>query len=202
MVSIIGDGAAWIRNLAAAGSPRPPASWISTRPASTCAASPGPLEFMLGDRKDEWLARLEDLDYGYIDGIAADPSHSPAQPGSEPNPDARIADGGEHRLAHRLRARVRALRVDGRILIHGQARAGPVDGSGRTEDQPPAAVADVTGTPGDQDLHIRTLAEHHDVRIFCREMMSSCGSPTADGGGPGCGCWPSAVSTTMRSQQF
>jgi hypothetical protein len=28
------------------------------------------LEFMLGDRKDEWLAaRLEDLDYGDIDGI-------------------------------------------------------------------------------------------------------------------------------------
>ena len=30
------------------------------------------LEFMLGDRKDEWLeARLEDLDYGDIDGICA-----------------------------------------------------------------------------------------------------------------------------------
>jgi hypothetical protein len=30
----------------------------------------GTLEFMLGDRKDEWLAaRLEDLDYGDIDGI-------------------------------------------------------------------------------------------------------------------------------------
>ena len=30
------------------------------------------LEFMLLDRKDEWLAaRLEDLDYGHIDGIAA-----------------------------------------------------------------------------------------------------------------------------------
>jgi len=29
------------------------------------------LEFMLGDRKDEWLAaRLEDLDYGDIDGIS------------------------------------------------------------------------------------------------------------------------------------
>jgi hypothetical protein len=28
------------------------------------------LEFILGDRKDEWLAaRLEDLDYGDIDGI-------------------------------------------------------------------------------------------------------------------------------------
>ena len=30
------------------------------------------LEFMLLDHKDEWLAaRLEDLDYGYIDGICA-----------------------------------------------------------------------------------------------------------------------------------
>jgi hypothetical protein len=30
------------------------------------------LEFMLLDHKDEWLAaRLEDLDYGYIDGIVA-----------------------------------------------------------------------------------------------------------------------------------
>jgi hypothetical protein len=30
------------------------------------------LEFMLLDHKDEWLAaRLEDLDYGYIDGITA-----------------------------------------------------------------------------------------------------------------------------------
>jgi hypothetical protein len=30
------------------------------------------LEFMLGDRKDEWLAaRLEDPGYGYIDGIRA-----------------------------------------------------------------------------------------------------------------------------------
>jgi hypothetical protein len=28
------------------------------------------LEFMLGDRKEEWLAaRLDDLDYGYIEGI-------------------------------------------------------------------------------------------------------------------------------------
>jgi hypothetical protein len=30
------------------------------------------LEFMLGDRKDQWLAaRLQDLDYGDIDGITA-----------------------------------------------------------------------------------------------------------------------------------
>jgi hypothetical protein len=30
------------------------------------------LEFMPGDRKDEWLAaRMDDLDHGYIDGIVA-----------------------------------------------------------------------------------------------------------------------------------
>ena len=71
-LTVIGDGAAWIWNLAAA-----------TFPEATCIAGlfharehlhslTRSLEFMLGDRKDEWLAaRLEDLDYGYIDGIAA-----------------------------------------------------------------------------------------------------------------------------------
>ena len=71
-LTVIGDGAAWIWNLAAA-----------TFPEATCIVDlfharehlhslTRSLEFMLGDRKDEWLAaRLEDLDYGYIDGIAA-----------------------------------------------------------------------------------------------------------------------------------
>jgi hypothetical protein len=44
---------------------------------------------------------MENLDYGYIDGIAADPSHSPAPAGSEPNPDARIADGSVTDTARR-----------------------------------------------------------------------------------------------------
>jgi hypothetical protein len=36
------------------------------------------LEFMLGDHKDQWLAaRLEDLDYGDIDGIAAPSASTP-----------------------------------------------------------------------------------------------------------------------------
>ena len=71
-LTVIGDGAAWIWNLAAA-----------TFPEATCIVDlfharehlhslARSLEFMLGDRKGEWLAaRLEDLDYGYIDGIAA-----------------------------------------------------------------------------------------------------------------------------------
>jgi hypothetical protein len=71
-LTIIGDGAAWIWNLAAA-----------TFPQATCIVDlyharehlhslAQSLEFMLGDHKQQWLAaRLEDLDYGYIDGIEA-----------------------------------------------------------------------------------------------------------------------------------
>jgi hypothetical protein len=71
-LTIIGDGAAWIWNLAAA-----------TFPEATCIVDlyharqhlhslARCLEFMLNDRYGEWLeARLEDLDYGYIDGIEA-----------------------------------------------------------------------------------------------------------------------------------
>ena len=51
---------------------RPPRSSTSTTPASTCTPSPGPWNSCCCDRKDEWLAaRLEDLDYGDIDGIEA-----------------------------------------------------------------------------------------------------------------------------------
>ena len=71
-LTIIGDGAAWIWNLAAA-----------TFPEATCIVDlyharqhlhslARCLEFMLGDRYGQWLqARLDDLDYGYIDGIEA-----------------------------------------------------------------------------------------------------------------------------------
>ena len=71
-VTVIGDGAAWIWNLAAA-----------TFPQATCIVDlyharehlhslTQSLAFMLGDYQQEWLAaRLEDLDYGYIDGIEA-----------------------------------------------------------------------------------------------------------------------------------
>jgi hypothetical protein len=71
-LTVIGDGAAWIWNLAAA-----------TFPEATCIVDlyharehlyslTQSLEFMLGDHQEDWLAaRLEDLDYGHIDGIQA-----------------------------------------------------------------------------------------------------------------------------------
>jgi len=71
-LTFIGDGAAWIWNLTAA-----------TFPEATCIVDlyharehlhslTRSLEFMLGDRKDDWLAaRLDDLDHGDIDSIEA-----------------------------------------------------------------------------------------------------------------------------------
>ena len=69
-LTILGDGAAWIWNIATDKFPE--ATQIvdlfhAREHLNDLARS---LEFMLGDRKDEWLAaRLEDLDYGDIDGI-------------------------------------------------------------------------------------------------------------------------------------
>jgi hypothetical protein len=68
--TIIGDGAAWIWNIATAKFPE--ATQIvdlyhARQHLSDLARS---LEFMLGDQKDAWLAaRTEDLDNGDIDGI-------------------------------------------------------------------------------------------------------------------------------------
>ena len=71
-LTIIGDGAAWIGTSPPPSSPRPPRSSTCSTPASTCTTSPAGSSSWLLDREEEWLAaRLEDLDYGYIDGIAA-----------------------------------------------------------------------------------------------------------------------------------
>ncbi len=71
-LTILGDGAAWIWNIATAKFPG------ATQIVDLCHAREHlhsltrSLEFMLGDRRDEWLAaRLEDLDYGDINGIEA-----------------------------------------------------------------------------------------------------------------------------------
>ena len=71
-LTVIGDGAAWIWNLAAATFPEATHIVDLYHAREHLHSLTGSLEFMLGDRKDEWLAaRLEDLDYGDIDGIEA-----------------------------------------------------------------------------------------------------------------------------------
>jgi hypothetical protein len=71
-LTIIGDGAAWIWGIAASKFPEATQIVDLYHAREHLHSLTRSLEFMLGDRRDEWLAaRLEDLDYGYIDGIEA-----------------------------------------------------------------------------------------------------------------------------------
>jgi len=69
-LTILGDGAAWIWNIAAAKFPGATQVVDLFHAREHVHDLARKLEFMLLDRKDEWLAaRLEDLDYGYTEGI-------------------------------------------------------------------------------------------------------------------------------------
>jgi len=69
-LTILGDGAAWIWGIATAKFPEATQIVDLFHAREHLHDLARLLEFMLGDRKDEWLAaRLEDLDYGYTDGI-------------------------------------------------------------------------------------------------------------------------------------
>ena len=69
-LTILGDGAPWIWNIATSKFPGATQIVDLFHAREHLHDLARRLEFMLGDRKDEWLAaRLEDLDYGDIDGI-------------------------------------------------------------------------------------------------------------------------------------
>jgi hypothetical protein len=71
-LTVIGDGAAWIWNLAAATFPEATHIVDLFHAREHLHSLTRALEFTLLDRRDQWLAaRLEDLDHGYIDGIEA-----------------------------------------------------------------------------------------------------------------------------------
>jgi hypothetical protein len=78
--TIIGDGAAWIWGIATAKFPEATQIAGLYHAREHLHSLTRSLEFMLGDRKEEWLAaRTEDLDYGYIDGIEAAVRHYPLE---------------------------------------------------------------------------------------------------------------------------
>jgi len=69
-LTILGDGAAWIWNIASSKFPEATQIVDLYHAREHLHDLARLLEFMLGDRKDEWLAaRLGDLDYGDIGGI-------------------------------------------------------------------------------------------------------------------------------------
>ncbi len=68
--TILGDGAAWIWGIASSKFPEATQIVDLFHAREHLHDLARLLEFMLGDHKDKWLAaRLEDLDYGDIDGI-------------------------------------------------------------------------------------------------------------------------------------
>jgi hypothetical protein len=70
--TIIGDGAAWIWNIASAKFPEATQVVDLYHAREHLHDLARLMEFMLGDQKEQWLAaRMEDLDYGCIDGITA-----------------------------------------------------------------------------------------------------------------------------------
>ena len=71
-LTILGDGAAWIWGIASSKFPEATQIVDLFHAREHLHDLARLLEFMLGDRKDDWLAaRLEDLDYGDIHGICA-----------------------------------------------------------------------------------------------------------------------------------
>ena len=71
-LTVLGDGAAWIWGIAADKFPGATQIVDLFHAREHLHSLTRALEFMLLDRRDEWLAaRLEDLDYGDIDGIEA-----------------------------------------------------------------------------------------------------------------------------------
>jgi hypothetical protein len=71
-LTVLGDGAAWIWSIATTKFPEATQVVDLFHAREHLHDLARQLEFMLGDRKGEWLAaRLEDLDYGDIDGIVA-----------------------------------------------------------------------------------------------------------------------------------
>ena len=71
-LTILGDGAAWIWNIATAKFPEATQIVDLFHAREHVHDLAGILEIMLGDQRQEWLAaRLDDLDYGDIGGICA-----------------------------------------------------------------------------------------------------------------------------------
>jgi hypothetical protein len=71
-ITILGDGAPWIWNIATAKFPEATQIVDLYHAREHLHDLARVLEFMLGDQREEWLAaRLDDLDYGDIDGICA-----------------------------------------------------------------------------------------------------------------------------------
>jgi len=103
-LTILGDGAAWIWNIATGKFPEATQIVDLFHAREHLHDLARQLEFMLGDRKDQWLAaRLEDLDYGDINGIVAATREYPLEGIKKDEIDTAL--GYFENNAHRMRYR-------------------------------------------------------------------------------------------------
>ena len=101
--TILGDGAAWIWNIASSKFPEATQIVDLFHAREHLHDLARLLEFMLLDRKDEWLAaRLEDLDYGDIDGICTAARAYPLEGIKKDELDTRPGLLREQRAPHAL----------------------------------------------------------------------------------------------------
>jgi hypothetical protein len=90
-LTVIGDGAAWIWGIATSKYPEATQIVDLYHAREHLHSLTRSLEFMLGDRRDEWLAaRMEDLDYGCIDGIDAAVRTYPLEGGKKDEVDKEL----------------------------------------------------------------------------------------------------------------
>ena len=120
-MTIIGDGAAWIWGIATRVFPEATQVVDLYHAREHLHSLTRSLEFILGDRKDEWLtARLADLDFGDIDGIAAAVQQYPLEGVKEDEVDKELG----YFLNNAPRMRYRWFRQCGLFVGSGVVEAG------------------------------------------------------------------------------
>jgi len=120
-LTFIGDGAAWIWNLVTGKFPEATQIVDLYHAREHLHSLARSLEFMLLDHYSEWLqARLEDLDYGYIDGIEAAVREYPLQGARKTEVDKELG----YFLNNAPRMRYRWFRQCGLFVGSGVVEAG------------------------------------------------------------------------------
>jgi len=127
-LTFIGDGAAWIWNLVTGKFPEATQIVDLYHAREHLHSLARCLEFMLNDRYGEWLkARMEDLDYGYIDGIEAAVREFPLEGAKKTEADKELG----YFLNNAPRMRYKWFRQCGLFVGSGVVEAGcksiPVD---------------------------------------------------------------------------
>jgi hypothetical protein len=155
-LTIIGDGAAWIWGIATSKFPQATQIVDLYHAREHLHSLTRSLEFMLGDHKDAWLAaRLDDLDYGHIDGIEAAARQYPLQGVTK--------DQAERELGYFLSSALR-------MRYHWFRQCGLFTGSGVVEANCKTVIGQRLKQSG---MHWTVAGADAIIALRCREASST-----------------------------